>query len=104
MSRVVELGDTKKDFVSFEMRPSNYFTTAYTISYIRHGTGIPIEVRVNFDLEYYTIIIKSKEKIKSYIPFSEDFFGNIIQSKTVPLKDLKYVKKELKNLSTSTHR
>jgi len=87
------------DFVLFENRPSNLSTTAYTISYIRNGLGIPIELKINNVLAYSQIIIKTKLLIRGYSPFAIDPFKNTIQYKRLDSSDFSISKKELAELS-----
>src|SRR3989344_1816942 len=63
-----------KDFVSFDNRPSNFSTMAYTISYTRPGVGIPIELKINNTLDYSQVIIKANRLIEGYSQFSVDLF------------------------------
>lgn len=85
-----------KSSVSISLNSSEFYTKAYTISYIRKGLGIPLEVKVNLVLEYSRIIIKCEEKIKSYTPFVLDSFGNMVQSTLIESADFLNVREELK--------
>ena len=62
------------------LRPSQSMTLACTMSYIVQGVGIPIELRINKELDYTTSIIKSIKITPEYSKFAEDKFGNIIQN------------------------
>ena len=42
--------------VIIEINPSNENTQAHIISYVIKGLGIPIEIRINFELDYSFII------------------------------------------------
>ncbi len=61
------------------LRPSQMVTLACTMSYTVQGVGIPIELRINKQLDYTKSIIKSIKIIPEYSKFAEDEFGNIIQ-------------------------
>ncbi len=89
----------ESDFLSFTNRPSNLSTMAYTISYIRPGSGIPIELKINSSLNYSQVIIKTQELIEDYTPFSVDTFENIIQYKLLNSSDIYLSIKELIALS-----
>ena len=52
-----------------------------TISYIAKREGIPIEIRLNLVRNYSSIKIKSKSSQESYVLFTPDAFGNLIQNK-----------------------
>lgn len=88
-----------QDFISFENRPSNLNTMAYTISYTKPGTGIPIELKINSSLNYSQIIIKAQEVIYSYLPFMIDTFENFIQNKVLDSSDILILKKEVVRLT-----
>jgi hypothetical protein len=83
MGRKFLVNDGEGDFVSTEIRPSNFNTAALVVSYVRPGVGIPIEVRVNTALEYSTIIAKSCEELDGYEPFGRDNQNNTAKSMTV---------------------
>src|SRR3990172_5282094 len=86
------------DMMTFEMRPSNYRTQAYTLSYTNPEGGILVEIKLNPDLGYSRIILKSQDPVKGYSPFSHDRFGNIQQEKMLHSSDLVFCLKELSDL------
>lgn len=88
-----------RDYVEFFIRPSNLGTTAHTVSYIRMGRGIPIELRVNKELGYSQIIVKAHELVEGYTIFSLDVYGNFAQNKLIPSIDFSLVIWELEKLS-----
>ena len=91
--------DQSQDIVTITLRPSNLGTSAYTISYTRSGTGIPIEIKVNPSLKYSQVILKSQEEVKGYYPFGMDIFNNIIQNKVIESSEFERVREELHKLS-----
>ena len=86
--------------VIIETRPSNANTRAHTISYTLEGLGIPIEIRINPELDYSLIILKkSGELVKGYESFDSDYFGNSIQSRRMKPGTIEVILSELRNLS-----
>lgn len=80
--------------------PKHLLSTSYIIDYLRKGSGIPIEIRVNNIMDYTNIIIKANELISGYSQFfSVDVFGNMPQTKTLKPARLEIAKQELKELS-----
>jgi hypothetical protein len=67
--------------ISFELRPSEHGTQAYTMGYIISGKGIPIEIRMNKHFNYVRFIVKVIDGISGYTPFFNDEYGNLIQEK-----------------------
>lgn len=61
------------------LQPSQRMTLACTMSYTVQGVGIPIELRINKELDYTKSIIKSIKIIPEYSRFAKDEFGNIVQ-------------------------
>ena len=88
-----------QDFVAFDNRPSNLGTMAYTLSYIRQGVGIPIELKINSVLNYSQVILKSQKSLVGYSAFSVDPFENIIQNKVLKSSDISLSRNELLALS-----
>ena len=87
--------------VIIETRPSNENTRAHTISYVIEGLGIPIEIRINPELDYSLIILKkSGELVKGYESFDSDCFGNSIQSRRMEQGTIEVILSELRNLSS----
>ena len=99
MGATYEISHQKKDALMIERRPSNFGTSAYTLSYIRENGGIPLEVRLNQDLSYTQIILKCEEDLAGYAPFAVDPSQNIVQTKKFDRADVGLVKAELKRLS-----
>ena len=92
-------GKISGDRLIFDNRPSNLNTMAYTVSYVREGTGIPLELKMNPSLYYSQVILKSQEIIEGYSSFSEDDFGNIMQVKAMGSISLSLSRNELSSLS-----
>ena len=89
----------KLDYVNIELRPSNFGTSAHTISYIvPYLQGIPLEIKINQVLSYSQLIIKAYEEIDGYMPFSTDIFDNIIQARRIEGADMNSIRSELKNI------
>jgi len=86
--------------IQIELRPSESGTEAYTISYIAPRGGIPIEIRMNPNFNYSKIIIKANSGLDDYKSFDSDYFGNIIQGKTLNKCSIPSIKKELKKLTS----
>ncbi len=84
--------------IYLEMRPSKKMSVAYTVSYVIHGKGIPIEIRLNKIYGYSNITIKSEEVMTEYKPQFSDPLGNIIQDKKFEFSFDK-VLQELKKLT-----
>lgn len=73
-------------------RPSNQTTQALTLSYIKEGYGVPLEVRMNKSLGYSLVVVKLNEYLTGYKPMAIDCFGNVVQTKRletlfVPVKE-----------------
>ena len=93
------LGSRPGHLITMEIRPSDFGSLAYTISYIIPKKGIPIEVRVNPGMNYSKVILKTESRLNGYDVFARDEFGNVIQIRTFPDCFLSEVKKELESLS-----
>jgi len=100
--RLGESFDVKRGdhIIQIESRPSESGSEAYTISYIIPAGGIPIEIRLNPNLNYSKIIIKTKSGLNDYKPFTSDYFGNIIQDKIINGCSIPEIKRELEKLSS----
>jgi hypothetical protein len=83
------VGGGLEDFVSICERPSNSGTTAYVLDYIQKDRGIPIEIRINNQLNYGEFIIKCSSMHEGYDRFGEDDSENIFQSKVIKPDDNK---------------
>lgn len=90
--------EKSNDFVVITTRPSNYQTLASTISYHHPESGIPIELKINKELKYARLFVKSEKKLKDYTFFHPDYYNNFMQSKIIPSSDFSVVKKELERL------
>lgn len=88
-----------RDFISFTRRPSDLNTSTYTISYVREGTGVPIELKINADLDYTNIILKFTGRLQNYAPFALDIFDNLIQNRILRSSEMPLLKQELHQLS-----
>ena len=88
-----------QEYVSIEERPSNMGTTAYSLIYSKIGMGIPVEIRINAQLNYSRIFIKTNYDVKGYNPFMTDQFENIAKTKIfLHCKDLSILLGELEKL------
>lgn len=86
--------------IVIEPRPSKLDTWAHTISYVINGVGIPIEIRVNLELDYSLITLKTLEVLERYTSFNfVDRFSNVIQSKKIMPGTIEGIRLELKTLS-----
>jgi len=92
------LHESIQDFVLLTRTSSNHGTFAYTVSYIMPNTGTPLELKINPQLEYSNIFLKTVEEIEGYTPFILDGFGNLIQEKVIRPLDLALVRNEIENL------
>lgn len=93
------------EYTSVELRPSGLGTMALDASYIiQHkpdevGGGIPLCLRINRQLGYSTIIVKTDSEVRGYDVFSEDPFGNKAQMKTLESIDLEAARREIAELT-----
>lgn len=92
------IDENTKECISIDLRPSTFGTTAYAISYILPGMGIPLEVRINEERGYSTIIVKGDFNIPGYEQFGKDSFGNIAQNKRLDLIYLPKIRSDLEEL------
>lgn len=89
----------KGNRVLIETNNSNGCTEAYVIDYIVEGAGIPIEIRLNYELDYNLYMIKCTKKIERYEHFCLDLFDNIVQTRKLPQAGLPNAKEELGRFS-----
>ncbi len=82
-----------------ELRLSQKNTSAYTISYIVPGLGIPLEVKVNRTLMWSMLIIKADLAPAGYQTFSSDSFGNPMHYKQLDSIDISEISRELNVLA-----
>jgi len=99
LGKELKIEHQEQDFVAFDNRTSNLGTMAYTLSYIRQGAGIPIELKINSVLNYSQVILKSQKSLVGYSAFSVDPFENIIQNKVLKSSDISLSRNELLALS-----
>ncbi|MFH1211026.1 MAG: hypothetical protein V1645_03855 [archaeon] len=95
--RVIRINE--RDLVEFKKAPTTE-TSMYITSYIRSGSGIPIELRVNPTFNYAQIILKTQTQVAKYDTFAMDPFRNIIQNRVFLPGDLGSLKEELKRLNS----
>ena len=88
-------GKPTSEGIYIRLRPSNQRTTACVISYFKPVLEIPLEIRLNFPLDYSIVMVKTFFPFSEYEPFSRDSFGNISQYKRLVLADLSLVQFEL---------
>ena len=103
----IELERKRPDLIEVSLKPSNNKTQALTISYCipyrtgRIEGGIPLEVKINQELNYSLVIIKTDSKVRGYEPFKQDYFKNIMQSKKIESADWQDVRAEIAKLAES---
>ena|SRR3989344_2382657 len=101
INKEFQLNKNSDDFIQLSLRTSNFNTQAYTISYINHlKSGIPIDVKLNADLNYIRFIIKAEKMIDKYRQFAVDPYGNLVQTKLVQNSNFSFIKEELQHLTT----
>lgn len=81
--------------MEISLRQSNNGSFAYTLSYCRRGTGIPLEAKINYALGYSKMICKAEQVLSGYTLFSKDVFGNSQQEKASNSASLFFVRNEL---------
>ena len=96
--RVIVINE--RDLVEFKKAPSTYRTSMYITSYIRSGSGIPIELRVNPNFNYSLIILKTQTQVAQYDTFAMDPFKNIVQNKVFLPGNIDSLKEEMKRLNS----
>lgn len=88
--------------IHIESRSSEFKNECYTISYIIPKGGIPIEIIMNSDFNYFKMAISTASKLNGYVSFPTvipDCFGNIgKQYKTIEDCSISIIKKELEKL------
>ena len=73
-------------------------TQAHTISYIVRDSGIPMELRVNYEIGYSTITVKLEEELAGYSLFAQDPSENMIQNKKREGTNLDLIREDLERL------
>jgi len=59
---------------------------------------LPIEIKINRQLNYTQVIIKAAEVVRGYSPFGGDPYNNIYQNKVLGSSELSNPIEELKGL------
>lgn len=90
--------------IEVSLRPSNYRTAAYTISYVSpFFEETPLVVKINPALDYSLIIVKMNRVLINYNEHYKEFGvngeANIKQNKVIESSDIFYVKEELRSLA-----
>ena len=98
LNEKIAIMEGHQDFVIASLRPSNLRTSAFTISYVGPGTGVPIEFKQNLVLDYSQVILKCEELLPGYELFATDFFNNQVQNKMIHTSDFDRIKPELNAL------
>lgn len=91
------------EYISVALRPSSsdfvVKTKSPTVSYIKLGYGIPLEIRVNKYESYSRVVLKTDLGVlPSYKKFATDIYGNIAQDKVLKTTEMAEIKKELEKL------
>lgn len=92
----------KQDDITLDLKLSESGTKLYTIIYIDYKTGVPLEIQMDPDLNNSKISVKTGSKLNGYgsfLPIS-DYFGNILQNKTLDGCSISEIKKELEKLDS----
>jgi len=90
--------DASEGKIQLEVRPSGPGSSAYAISYIIYGKGIPIEIRMDNVGRYSKITLKAENKIEGYSAFIHDIFGNLMQDKRFEFS-FNRIREELEKIS-----
>jgi hypothetical protein len=101
LNQQFEINEKTKEHIAIEMRPSNFGSLVYDISYIQQGAGILIDIKINKEFDYTSFIIKGKFLLPDYQRFALDARDNIIQSKNINTASMKRIRQELKNLQNT---
>ena len=99
-SKLEESFKIKENNHEIQIKPWSSDTRArdYSIIYRAPEIEFPIRIRLNQDLDYSKIFVKTKLKLDTYEFVGPDRIGNIIQSKTIDNCSILSVKKELEKL------
>ncbi len=89
--------DNSEDFVIISKREPNILTPyeSDTISYIRPGAGVPLEIKMCKQAGYSLIILKNNDILPGYKVFLEDLQHNNIQYKKINSSKLESVREEI---------
>ncbi len=93
-----DLTDKRKDNIILDSQFSESEGEIYRINYIDYGLGIPIEIRMNHNRDYFEIKVKVNSILDYYTSTSSDNFGNYRQNKKIKGCTILEIKKELENL------
>jgi hypothetical protein len=99
MGTSLQIQGKVNDRIMFNTRPSKLGSFAYTISYIRKDEGIPMELKLNPNLNYTYVLIKCNTAIPNYNIFATDKFQNLIQNKVLIPCNYFNAKEEIINLA-----
>lgn len=99
LKKSFDIDGVTKEKISVEMRPSESGTAAYTIRYTEEKIGMPLEVKINKDLDYSKIIVKGTFRLDGYAAWARDPRGNVAQAKTLDSSTISAVNSELKSLA-----
>ena len=86
------------EHITFQLRPSNFGTQAYTISYITPGQGIPLEIKINKEIGYSKVIVKGEFVLSDYRPFAIDGM-HVAREKNFDSTEISILSSELKRLA-----
>ena len=97
-----DITKTPQEFIEVKKRPggmsSQPSSYVYTISYVKKGYGIILEVRVNSEENYSRFIVKMNNSISGYRKFAADRNGNVIQERVIQSVAIESVYQGLKDL------
>ena len=101
----VRASSLAEEYVVFEIGSSVRGTKAYVLDYAILGVGVPIEGRINTNLDYAEMIVKVQASLVGYEPITPltvgtDPAGNIRQWKFLQSASVEEVKNELERIRT----
>lgn len=88
-----------EEVVEASIQPSNRGTTAVVLSYTRRTGQRPLEIRMNEELGYFTIMLTCESKLSGYDCFDQNEEGDYFQDKKITVVGFGYLEKELKKLA-----
>lgn len=89
---------TENEKINVLLRHSGYGTKTLTINYEVAGRGIPLEIKINKEIGYSTIVVKGNFHIPKYDEFCRDVFDNIMQIKVLYSLSVSQILQELDDL------
>ena len=96
---ILHVVDGAKGTIYVQKIPSNLGTIAQAVSYVLPcDNDVPIDIKMNKELDYSQVILKTILLIPDYKLFSEDRFGNMRQFKMIHSTNLADVIIELEKL------